>query len=77
MTPALSKKFFDIQANYIVWIHSETGTWYDNNIQLKKIILIYILFLVFCMLEKSYARSSMIANLNLIDKAIFSVLSYF
>ena len=51
MTPALSKKFFDIQANYIVWIHSDTRTWYDNNIQLKKIILIYILFLVFCMLE--------------------------
>ena len=32
MAPALSKKFFDIHTNYRVWIHSETGTWQDNNI---------------------------------------------
>ena len=33
MAPASSKKFLDIQANYRVWIHSETRTWYNNNIQ--------------------------------------------
>ena len=30
MAPALSKEFLDIQANYKVWIHSETLTWHDN-----------------------------------------------
>ena len=29
----LSKEFFDIQANNRVWIHSETRTWHDSNIQ--------------------------------------------
>ena len=33
MAPVLSKEFFDIQASYRVWIHSETRTWHDNNIQ--------------------------------------------
>ena len=33
MAPALSKEFLDIQANYRVWIHSETRTWHDNSIQ--------------------------------------------
>ena len=33
MVPASSIKFFDIQANYRVWIYSETRTWHDNNIQ--------------------------------------------
>ena len=33
MVPALSKDFLDIQAKYIVQIHSETCTWYDTNIQ--------------------------------------------
>ena len=33
MVPAPSKEFLDIQANYRVWIHSETRTWHDNNIQ--------------------------------------------
>ena len=33
MAIASSKKFFDIQANYRVWIPSETCTWHDNNIQ--------------------------------------------
>ena len=32
MAPASSKEFLDIQANYRVWIHSETCTWHDNNI---------------------------------------------
>ena len=31
MTPASSKVFLDNQANYSVWIHSETRTWHDNN----------------------------------------------
>ena len=34
MAPASSKEFFDIQANLRVWIHTETPTWDDNNIQL-------------------------------------------
>ena len=29
----LSKEFLDIQANYRVWIHSETRTWHDNKVQ--------------------------------------------
>ena len=33
MALASSKEFVDIQANYRVWIHSETRTWHDNNIQ--------------------------------------------
>ena len=33
--PASSKEFLDIQANYRVWIHSETRMGHDNNIQLK------------------------------------------
>ena len=33
MTPASSKEFLDTQANYKVWIHSETGNWHDSNIQ--------------------------------------------
>ena len=28
-----SKEFYDIEANYRVWIHSETRTWHDNSIQ--------------------------------------------
>ena len=28
-----SKESLDIQANYRVWIHSETRTWHDNDIQ--------------------------------------------
>ena len=27
------EEFLDIQANYRLWIHSETRTWHDNNIQ--------------------------------------------
>ena len=33
MVPASFKEFLDIHANYRVWIHSETRTWHDNNIQ--------------------------------------------
>ena len=33
MAPASSKNFLDIQANYRVWIHSETPTRHDNKIQ--------------------------------------------
>ena len=33
MVPASSKEFLDIQANYRVYIHSETRAWHDNNIQ--------------------------------------------
>ena len=33
MLPASSKEFLVIQANYRVWIHSETRTWHYNNIQ--------------------------------------------
>ena len=33
MAPASSKKFLDIHASYRVWIHSQTCTWHDNNIQ--------------------------------------------
>ena len=33
MAPASRKEFLGIQANYRVWIHSETHTWHDNNIQ--------------------------------------------
>ena len=33
MTPALSKEVLNIQANFRVWIHSETLTWHDNKIQ--------------------------------------------
>ena len=33
ISPALSKEFLDIQATCRVWIHSETGTWHDKNIQ--------------------------------------------
>ena len=36
MAPASSKEFFDIQANYRVWIHSETRTWHDINIKSEK-----------------------------------------
>ena len=32
MAPALRKVFSDIQANYTVWIHSETRTLHDDNI---------------------------------------------
>ena len=40
MAPASSKEFFDIQANYRVWIHSETRAWHDNNIQKSTMILL-------------------------------------
>ena len=33
VAPASSKKFLDIHASYRVWIHSQTCTWHDNNIQ--------------------------------------------
>ena len=33
MVPTLRKELLDIQANYRVWIHSETRTWHDNNMQ--------------------------------------------
>ena len=33
MVPASSKEFLDIQANYRVWICSETSIWHDNNLQ--------------------------------------------
>ena len=33
MAPASSKEFRDNQANNRVWIHSETHTWHDYNIQ--------------------------------------------
>ena len=33
MAPASSKEFLDIQVNYRVWIHPETRTWHDNDIQ--------------------------------------------
>ena len=38
MVPASSKEFLEIQANNKVWIHSETRTPHDNNIQIVKII---------------------------------------
>ena len=34
MAPASGKHFLDIQANYRMWVQSETRTWHDNNIQL-------------------------------------------
>ena len=37
MSPALSKKFLNIQANYRAQIQSETCMWYDNNIQSDKL----------------------------------------
>ena len=33
MAPASSMELLDIQANYLVWIHSEARRWHDNNIQ--------------------------------------------
>ena len=40
MVPASSKEYLDIQldiqANYRVYVHSKTRTWYDNNTQLRK-----------------------------------------
>ena len=33
IAPASNKELLDIQANYRVWIHSETRTWHDNNMQ--------------------------------------------
>ena len=36
MAPGSSKEFFDIQTNYRVWIHFETHTWHDNNMQTKQ-----------------------------------------
>ena len=41
-TPDSSKEFLDIQAT-IMWIHSETRTWHDKNIQ-RNIILIHFPF---------------------------------
>ena len=38
MLPALSKDFLDINANHRVWIHSETLTWHDNNIQSESFV---------------------------------------
>ena len=35
--------FLDIQANYRVWIYSETHTWHDNNIQLFPICLLNLI----------------------------------
>ena len=37
MAPASSKEFLDIQANYRVWIYSETRTLHDNNVQSQEI----------------------------------------
>ena len=31
MAPTSSEEFLDIQANYRVWIHSESRAWHDNN----------------------------------------------
>ena len=42
MAPVLSKEFLDIQANYRVWIHSETRTWHENNIQLSVFVCFFI-----------------------------------
>ena len=39
IAPASSNEFFDIYANYAVWIHSETCTVHDNNIQ--EIIIVF------------------------------------
>ena len=39
MAPASSKEFLDIQPNYRVWIHSETRTRHDKNIQLKHTLI--------------------------------------
>ena len=37
MAPTSSKEFLDIQANYRVWIYSETRTLHDNNVQSQEI----------------------------------------
>ena len=42
MVPASNKEFLDIQANYRVWIHSETVTSHDNNIQLHMLLAIIL-----------------------------------
>ena len=39
MAPASSKELLDINANYRVWILSETRTWLVNNIQSKILML--------------------------------------
>ena len=36
MAPGSSKEFFDIQTNLRVWIHSETHTLHENNMQTKQ-----------------------------------------
>ena len=36
MEPASSKEFLDIQGNYRLWMHSETRTSHDNDIQSVK-----------------------------------------
>ena len=41
MVPASNKEFLDIQANYRVWIHSETVTSHDN-IQLHILLAIIL-----------------------------------
>ena len=40
--PASSKEFLDIQANYRVWIHSETRMWHDKNIQTTEYFIGYV-----------------------------------
>ena len=42
MAPASIKEFLNIQANYRLWIHSETNTLHDNNIQPEPFVLLYI-----------------------------------
>ena len=56
MTPALSKEFLDIQANYEVWILSETRTRHDNNIQLE-ILLMFPLVMIFWVMSNLEYRS--------------------
>ena len=47
MAPASSNEFLDIQANYRVWIHYETRTWHDKNIQ-------HVFFVVILFEKKTY-----------------------
>ena len=60
MAPASSKEFLHIQANYRVWIHSDTCTWHDNNIQSTIKFDVFVLFLIFfvSMSQKSVINRS-------------------
>ena len=71
MAPASIKEVLHIQGNYRVWIHSETRTWHDNNIQTGVDTL-------FSYLHKSWPifrfRDSFVAS-RFLNCIFFSVLS--